>query len=135
MLPTVRFPCTERSFDTFIFEVQILPETDAPPKTVKLPPDPIPDELCVFDIYRGDDTLNVKLSNVISDKDINGLVPLPMTKQLGVKDVLPVPPYGTLIVFADQVPVFTFPKAVTCVKLEFIFNVVPTLVRPVPASI
>jgi len=50
ILPTVRFPCTKRSFDTFIFEVQILPEMDAPPKTVKLPPEPIPIEVFVFDI-------------------------------------------------------------------------------------
>jgi hypothetical protein len=135
ILPTVRLPCIKISFDTFIFEVQILPEMDAPPKTVKLPPDPIPVEVFVFDIYIGEDTLNILESNVISDKVINGLVPLPTTKQLGVKVVLPVPPYGTLMVFADQVPVFTFPKAVTCVKLEFMFNVVPTFVRPVPASI
>lgn len=135
ILPTVRFPCIKMSFDTFIFEVQILPEIDAPPKTVKLPPEPIPVEVFVFDIYTGDDTLNVLESNVTSDKVINGLVPLPTTKQLGVKVVLPVPPYGILMVFADQVPVFIFPKALTCVKLEFTFNVVPTLVRPVPASI
>jgi len=50
ILPTVRFPCTKRSFDTFIFEVQILPEMDAPPKTVKLPPEPITIEVFVFDI-------------------------------------------------------------------------------------
>ena len=52
-----------------------------------------------------------------------------------VKLVLPVPPYGILIVLADQVPVLILPIAVTCVKLLFTLKVLPVLVKPVPANI
>ena len=63
------------------------------------------------------------------------MAPSPIINLFAVKFDLPVPPYGTLIVLADQEPILIFPIAVTCVKLLLTLNVLPTLSIPVPALI
>lgn len=110
-----------------------LPLIDAPPSTVKLPPDPIPVDVVVFVIYNGAVLCKRFDSKDNSDIDTSGFAPSPITILLAVKLVLPVPPYGTVIAFADHVPELIFPNPVTCDKLLFTLNVVSALFKPLPA--
>lgn len=136
ILPTVILPWIFTLFKTSkSAPIKTFPEIEAPPKVVKLPPDPIPVEFDTFAIFTGQVVLNRFDSNDNSFIDTIGFVPSPIINLLGVKLDLPVPPYGTLIVFADHVPVLIFPIAVTCVKLLFTLIILPFIVIPLPACI
>jgi hypothetical protein len=74
------------------FPIKTLPETEAPPNVVKLPPDPRPVEFEVLEIYMGQDDFKVFDSNDNCDNDTSGLVPSPITNLFAVKLDLPVPP-------------------------------------------
>lgn len=56
------------------------------------------------------------LSNSSFESDIIGEIPLPANNLLDDIDDTPVPPYGTEITFAFQLPVFNTPILLTCVK-------------------
>jgi hypothetical protein len=99
IFPTVILPDTLRSCPT-----NNLPDIAPPPNIVKLPPDPIPELDVVSDTLNGASTVNILL-NVNLSTDTNGPRPSPINNLFTVRLDLPVPPYGTFIVSAPQLPI------------------------------